>query len=117
MQMQSFIHVKVNFKKKFGSRKISPMLDDEVESRSDGKVFVLFTRDLEKVHPCWSQSDGIHRIHWKQTDSDGKVHDMFVRVLEKFIYISVNFRLRTERMSDDTCSMLVLVTTRAICLV
>ena len=91
------------------------MLDDEVESRSDGKVFVLFARDLGS----WSQSDGIHRIHWRQTDSHGKVHDLFVRVLEKFSYIYVNFQLRTERTSDDMCSMLVLVTTHVIhvCLV
>ena len=33
-------------------RKISPMSDEGVESRSDG----------------------IHRIHWIQTDSNGKVH-------------------------------------------
>ena len=29
-----------------------------------------------------SRSDGIHRIHWKRTDSDGKVHDLFVRGLK-----------------------------------
>ena len=37
------------------------MLDEEVKSRSD-----------------W-----IHRIHWTRTDSDGKVHVLFVRDLEK----------------------------------
>ena len=31
-----------------------------------------------------SSSDGIHRIHWRRTDSDGKVHVPFVRYLEKF---------------------------------
>ena len=30
-----------------------------------------------------SRSDRIHRIHWRRTDSDGKVHDLFVRVLQK----------------------------------
>ena len=30
-----------------------------------------------------SHSDGIHRIHWRRTDSDGKVHDLFIRVLQK----------------------------------
>ena len=45
----------------------SPMLDEGVESRFDG----------------------IHRIHWRRADSDGKVHDLFV------VYISVNFRLGT----------------------
>ena len=31
-----------------------------------------------------SRSDGVHRIHWTQIDSDGKVHFLFVRDLEKF---------------------------------
>ncbi len=30
-----------------------------------------------------SRSDGIHGIHWTRTDSDGKVHVLFVRDLEK----------------------------------
>ena len=74
------------------------MLDEGVESLSDGihrihrtrtdsdgKVYILFVRYLEKLHPCWlSSSDGIHRIHWRRTDSDGKVHVPFVRYLEKF---------------------------------
>ena len=42
--------------------KISLMMDEEVESRSDG----------------------VHRIHWTRIDSDGKVHFLFVRDLEKF---------------------------------
>ena len=36
-----------------------------------------------------TRSDGIQRIHWRRTSSDGKGHDLFLRVLEKFIYISV----------------------------
>ena len=31
-----------------------------------------------------SRSDGVHWIHWKQIDSDGKVHFLFVRDFEKF---------------------------------
>ena len=31
-----------------------------------------------------SRSDGVHRIHWTRIDSDGKVHFLFVRDLEKF---------------------------------
>ena len=42
-----------------------------------------------------SRSDGIHRIHWRRADSDGKVRDLLVRVSEKFVYISVNFLLNT----------------------
>ena len=30
-----------------------------------------------------SRSDGVHRIHWTRIDSDGKVHFLFVRDLEK----------------------------------
>ena len=41
-------------------RKIPLMLDEGVESRSDG----------------------VHRIHWKRIDSDGKVHFLFVRDLD-----------------------------------
>ena len=41
-------------------RKIPLMLDEEVESRSDG----------------------VHRIHWKRIDSDGKYIFLFVRALE-----------------------------------
>ena len=29
-----------------------------------------------------SRSDGVHRIHWKRIDSDGKLHFLFVRDLE-----------------------------------
>ena len=36
-----------------------------------------------------SRSDGIHGIHCRRADSDGKVHDLFAVIL------SVNFRLRT----------------------
>ena len=79
-------------------RTISPMSDEGVESRSDG----------------------IHRIHWRRSDSDGKVHDLFVRVLEKFIYISVNFNSTWDLMNElwhvqyacfsyDTCNMFVLI--------
>ena len=79
-------------------RTISPMSDEGVESRSDG----------------------IHRIHWRRSDSDGKVHDLFVRVLEKFIYISVNFNSTWDLRNDlwhvqyacfsyDTCNMFVLI--------
>ena len=31
-----------------------------------------------------SRSDGVHRIHWTRKDSDGKVHFLFVRDVEKF---------------------------------
>ena len=31
-----------------------------------------------------SGSDGVHRIHWKRIDCNGKVHFLFVRDLEKF---------------------------------
>ena len=30
-----------------------------------------------------SHSDGVHRIHWTRIDSDGKVHFLFVRDLQK----------------------------------
>ena len=30
-----------------------------------------------------SRSDGVHLIHWKRIDSDGKVHFLFVRDLKK----------------------------------
>ena len=43
-------------------RKISLILDEWVESRSDG----------------------VHRIHWERIDSDGKEHFLFVRDREKF---------------------------------
>ena len=43
-------------------RKIPLMLDEEVESRSDG----------------------VHRIHWKRIDSDGKVHFSIRERLRKF---------------------------------
>ena len=31
-----------------------------------------------------SRSDLVHRIHWTRIDSDGKVHFLFVRDLDKF---------------------------------
>ena len=31
-----------------------------------------------------SRSDGIHRIHWRRADKDGKVHVLLVRYLEKY---------------------------------
>ena len=31
-----------------------------------------------------SRSDGVHRIHWTRIDSGGKVHFLFVTDLEKF---------------------------------
>ena len=82
------------------------MLDEGVESRSDGvhrihwtridskrKVHFLFVRDVEKFHlrlmlgegvTVESRSDGDHRIHWTRKDSNGKVHFLFVRDLKKF---------------------------------
>ena len=74
------------------------MLDEGVESRSDGvhrihwkridsdgKVHFLFVRDLEKFHACWmrgveSRSDGVHRIHWNRIDSNGKDHFLLVNL-------------------------------------
>ena len=68
------------------------MLDEGVESHSDGvhriywtrigsdgKVHFVFVRDLKKFRSCWmkgveSLSDGVHRIHWTRIDSYGKVH-------------------------------------------
>ena len=44
-----------------------------------------------------SRSDGIHRIHWKRTDSVGKVHDLFVRGLKNiFIYLMLVFDVRLK---------------------
>ena len=31
-----------------------------------------------------SRSDLVHRIHWTRIDSDGKVHFLFARELDKF---------------------------------
>ena len=63
------------------------------------KVYVLFVRYLEKLHPCWlslqgveSSSDGIHWIHRIRTDSDGKVYVLFVRHLEKFTHVGLAYR-------------------------
>ena len=53
--MEKFISIRERL------RKIPPMSDEGVESRSDG----------------------VHRIHWKRIDSDGKVHFLLVRDLEK----------------------------------
>jgi len=76
------------------------MLDEGVESRSDGvhrihwkqidsdgeahfsirerltKISLMMDEEVE------SRSDGVHRIHSTQTDSDGKIHFLFVRDLE-----------------------------------
>ena len=54
--MEKFISIRERL------RKIPPMLDEWVESHSDG----------------------VYRIHWKRIDSDGKVHFLLVRDLEKF---------------------------------
>ena len=68
------------------------MLDEGVESRSDGhhriqwtridsdgKVYFLFVRDFEKSpfildEGVESRSERVHRIHWTRIYSDGKVH-------------------------------------------
>ena len=78
------------------------MLDEWVESRSDGvhrihwkridsdgKAHFSIRERLRKIplmsdEGVESRSDGVHRIHWKRIDSDGKVHFLFVRDLEKF---------------------------------
>ena len=76
------------------------MLDEGVESRSDGVHRIHWKRiDADgKAHfsirerliklslmmddGVESRSDGVHRIHWRRIDSDGKVHFLFVRDLE-----------------------------------
>ena len=77
------------------------MLDEGVESRSDGvhrihrkridsdgkAHFSISERFSEKIslmmdEEVESRSDGVHRIHWKRIDSDGKVHFLFVRDVE-----------------------------------
>ena len=68
------------------------MLDERVESRSDGvhrihwkridsdgKVHFSIRERLRKIplmldEGVESRSDGVHRIHWTRIDSDGKVH-------------------------------------------
>ena len=54
------------------------MLDEGVESRSDGDHRIHWTRidSKRKVHHegVESRSDGVRRIHWKRIDSDGKVY-------------------------------------------
>ena len=82
------------------SGKISLMLDEWVESRSDGvhrihwkrinsdgKAHFSIRERLRKIslmleEGVESSSDGVHRIHWTRIDSDGKVHFLFVRDLE-----------------------------------
>ena len=82
MLMQPFVHVKVNFKKKIGSTKISPMLDEGVESCSDGKVHVLFTRDLEKVHPCWMSGQEVVPV-----ESIGSIGDEQIPMEKSMIFL------------------------------
>ena len=42
-----------------------------------------------------SRSDGVHRIHWTRIDSDGKVHFSFVRdVREVYFFLKANSYLR-----------------------
>ena len=69
------------------------MLDEGVESRSDGVHRIHWTQIYSdgKVHfplildeGVESRSDGVHRIHRKRIDCDGKVHFLFVRYLDKF---------------------------------
>ena len=73
------------------------MLDEGVESRSDGvhrihwklidfdgKVHFSIRERLRKIslmldEGVESRSDGVHRIHWTRIDSDGKVHFLVVR--------------------------------------
>ena len=78
------------------------MMDEEVESRSDGvhrihwtlidsngKVHFSIRERLRKIplildEGVESHSDGVHRIHWKRIESDGKRHIfLFVRDLQK----------------------------------
>ena len=77
------------------------MLDEGVESRSDGvdrihckridsdgKVHFSIRERLRKISLMLDEgvercSDGVHRIHWKRIDSDGKDIFLFVRDLEK----------------------------------
>ena len=76
-------------------RKISLMLDEGVESRSDGvhrinsdgKAQFSIRERLRKISVMLDEgvkrlSDGVHRIHWTRIDSDGKVHFLFVRDFE-----------------------------------
>ena len=53
-------------------------MDQGVKSRSDGKAHQILMLD-EGVESC---SEGVHRIHWKRIDSDGKYIFLFVRDLE-----------------------------------
>ena len=81
-------------------RKISVMLDEGVESRSDGvhrihwkridsdgkapfsirerltKISLMMDEEVER------RSNGVHRINWTRIDSDGKVSFLFVRDFE-----------------------------------
>ena len=50
-------------------------MDQGVKSRSDGKAHQILMLD-EGVESC---SEGVHRIHWKRIDSDGKVHFLQVK--------------------------------------
>ena len=78
------------------------MLDEGVESRSDGvhrshwtridsdgKVHFSIRERLRKIplmldEGVESRSNGVHRIHWTRIDSTKKVYFLFVRDLEKF---------------------------------
>ena len=77
------------------------MLDEGVESRSDGVYRIHWTQIYSdgKVHfplildeGVESRSDGVHRILRKRIDSDGKVHFLFVRDLDKFHSCSMRGR-------------------------
>ena len=81
-------------------RKIPLMLDEWVESRSDGvhrihwkridsdrKAHFSIRERLTKISLMMDEevescSDGVNRIHWTQIDSDGKFHFLFPRDLE-----------------------------------
>ena len=76
------------------------MLDEWVESRSDGvhrirwkridsdgKAHFSIRERLTKISLVMDEevescSDGVNRIHWTQIDSDGKFHFLFPRDLE-----------------------------------
>ena len=60
-----------------------------------------------------SSSNAIHRIHWRLTDSNGKVHDLFVRVLQKVhlcwmrgLKVVPMGSIRHEQMSMEICIFL-----------
>ena len=72
------------------------MVDEGVESRSDGVHLIRFRwKSSYSIHErrrkirlmldegVKSRSDGVHRIHWTRKDSNGKVHFLFLRDLRK----------------------------------